>query len=224
MLRGYLLMLSQIAFCRRAKKHTLITDVKQELKTELAHTDTGDTTSLVALQTESSNRDVISLCSAPTGTADEIEASLKCRQREQAVLQQRLASDQSAAGKRTGDQSTAGQRASDQLTAGQRASDRLTSGERTCTLNVSDESRSSIANSSVLSTYSHKTLQDLGDQGKTCPRLRYRYDESLELSSHTPLVHQDGAKVLSLHDSVEVMKQQKARLEVRQLFVLGGCV
>ena len=61
----------------------------------------------------------------------------------------------------------------------------------------------------------NKTLQDTGNEGTPCERLKYRYDESLEMSSYTAPLHHDGAKLLSIHESVELMKQRNQQLEVR---------
>lgn len=61
----------------------------------------------------------------------------------------------------------------------------------------------------------HKTLQDRGSEGIICERLKCRYDESLELASYgRPLYHKGGAKLLSIDDSVELLRQHTKKIEV----------
>ena len=73
------------------------------------------------------------------------------------------------------------------------------------------------AASSLMSVSSHKTLQDAGDAGKVCDKLKYRYDESLELAPYgTPLRHTNGVKQISIDESIQLLQTQNTRVEVRK--------
>ena len=147
-----------------------------------------DVTRELTLQLQANSRDVISLDHKMTGTADDIESTLKQSQHHQTLLKRLAAVDSAAA-------------AVDSCHG------------NTSELHQSHHSQDDSV--SMPSVCGHKTLQDAGNEGTPCERLKYRYDESLEMSSYTAPLHHDGAKLLSIHESVELMKQRNQQLEVR---------